>query len=154
MLGGKAESIEEGVEISRKLVADGSAFDRFLAIIKAQGGDLDTVKYPERYPVSKIRETIYAENSGYVSEINGYEIGMALIELGAGRMKKEDEIDHKSGVYLKAKVGEYYKQGSVIGYIDCDDPDKLESAHKRILGSIKQVEDKTEKPVFIKEVIY
>jgi thymidine phosphorylase (EC 2.4.2.4) len=63
MLGGKAESIEEGVEISRKLVADGSAFDRFLAIIKAQGGDLDTVKYPERYPVSKIRETIYAENS-------------------------------------------------------------------------------------------
>jgi len=154
MLGGKAGSIEEGIELSRKLVASGEAFDKFLKIIEAQGGDIETVKHPEKYPVSKVRESLSAPESGYVSAINGYEIGMALVELGAGRVKKEDAIDHKAGLFLKAKVGDHFIEGQEIGYLDGDDPAKIEAAYKRILGAVSFSNEKPAKLEYIKEIIY
>ncbi len=154
MLGGKADSIEEGIELSRKLVASGEAYDWFVKIIKAQGGDVETVKHPEAYPVSKIRESLSAAETGYISAINGYEIGMALVELGAGRVKKEDVIDHKAGLFLKAKVGDHFNEGQEIGYLDGDDPVKIEAAYKRILGAISFSAEKPPKLEYIKEIIY
>ena len=154
MLGGKAGSIDEGIELSRKLVASGEAFDNFVKIIEAQGGDVDTVKYPERYPVSKIRVSLTAPESGYISSINGYEIGMALVELGAGRTKKEDDINHKAGLFLKAKVGDFYNRNQEMGFIDGDDPEKVEAAYKRISGAISISSEKPDKLQYIKEIIY
>lgn len=154
MLGGKAGSIEEGIELSRKLVASGEAYDWFVKIIKAQGGNVETVKHPEAYPVSKIRESLSATETGYISAINGYEIGMALVELGAGRVKKEDAIDHKAGLFLKAKIGDRFIAGQEIGYLDGDDPAKIEAAYKRILGAISFSAEKPPKLEYIKEIIY
>ena len=154
MLGGKAETIEEGIEISRRMVSTGKAFDKFLEIVEAQGGDISFVVNPEKYPVSSIREKLYAPATGYVSAINGYEIGMSLIDLKAGRMAKEDDIDFKSGLHFQAKVGEHYYKGQEIGYLDGEDPEKIEAVKERILNSISFSEEKTEKLKLIKEIIY
>ncbi len=154
MLGGKAETIEEGIEISRKMVSTGKAFDKFLEIIEAQGGDISYVVNPEKYPVSSIREKLYAPSTGYVSAVNGYEIGMSMIELKAGRMAKEDAIDFKSGLHLTAKVGEHYYKGQEIGYLEGEDAEKIESVKERVLNSISFSEEKVEKLQLIKEIIY
>ncbi|GAB1350959.1 pyrimidine-nucleoside phosphorylase [Ignavibacteriales bacterium] len=154
MLGGKAETIEEGIEISRKMVSTGKAFDKFLEIVEAQGGDISYVVNPEKYPVSSIREKLYAPSTGHVSAVNGYEIGMSMIELKAGRMAKEDAIDFKSGLHLTAKVGEHYYKGQEIGYLEGEDAEKIESVKERVLNSISFSEEKVEKLQLIKEIIY
>jgi pyrimidine-nucleoside phosphorylase len=153
MLGGKAETIEEGIEISKKLVSSGKAFDKFLEIVEVQGGEISLVVNPNNYPKSSIREVITAPETGYIQSINGYEIGMSLIELGAGRMKKEDNIDFKAGVTLRAKVGEFYYKGQDIGYIDGENPSKIETVKLRITNSLKFTDEKVDKLQLIKEII-
>ncbi|MBK7867749.1 MAG: thymidine phosphorylase [Ignavibacteriales bacterium] len=153
-IGGKVETIEEGADMAKKLVVSGKAFDKFLEMVSAQGGDISIVVNPEKYPKSSYKELIAAPATGFVHSIDGYEIGMALIELGAGRMKKEDDIDFKAGLCLKAKVGDFYYKGQSIGYIEGENEDKILSVKARILKAINFNAEKCEKLKLIKQIIY
>ena len=71
-----------------RILKSGKAFDKFVEIVKAQGGKADFIFHPEKYPKSKFREVIKSSSAGYLSEVNTYELGMAAIDLGAGRKTK------------------------------------------------------------------
>jgi pyrimidine-nucleoside phosphorylase len=136
-LGGKASSIKEGVEISKEIVASGKAFDKLLEIVKLQGGDVSMIKHPEKYPKSKIRELLIADKTGYIKTINNYEVGMASLELGAGRMTMEDKIDPKAGIIFYPKIGTRIKKGEVIAEIYTDKKEKVAQVKQKLLAAIK-----------------
>ncbi|HOP49126.1 MAG TPA: thymidine phosphorylase [Ignavibacteriales bacterium] len=136
MLGGKASSLEEGIEISKQMVKSGKAFDKFLDITKEQFGDPDYLKHPDKYPKPKFSEKIYSNSEGYINTMDNYEIGMASLELGAGRMKKEDIIDPKAGIIFYPKIGSFIKKGDLIAELFTDKDDKIEPVKNRILNSI------------------
>ena len=52
-LGEKAESIEDGINKAKELIENGKAFDKFVEIVKLQGGDVDYILNPEQYPKCK-----------------------------------------------------------------------------------------------------
>ncbi len=108
-LANKAEQIEKG-QNCKKLIQNGKAYDKFLEIVKAQGGDISYLNNPEKYPSSKFHDKVIAQKSGYISKIDTYEIGMASLELGAGRKTKEDKIDPKAGIIFKVKIGTKVKK--------------------------------------------
>jgi len=142
-LGGKASSIKEGIEISKEIVASGKAFDKFLEIVKLQGGDISYIKNLNKYPKSKIHESLIADKTGYVKTIDNYEVGMASLELGAGRITMEDKIDPKAGIIFYPKIGTKIRKGEVIAELYTDRKEKVDPVKKKLLSAITVSNQKT-----------
>uniref|UniRef100_UPI0026ECEDD8 thymidine phosphorylase n=1 Tax=Ignavibacterium album TaxID=591197 RepID=UPI0026ECEDD8 len=152
-LGKKAETFEDGIEKAITLLNSGKAFDKFLELVKVQGGDISYIKNPDRYPKSRYHKKIKMLKDGFISFIDTYEIGMAAIDLGAGRLKKEDKIDPKAGIIFNYKLGDKINKGDVIAEVFSDSNEKINLAEKRILNSIKLSERKTKIPALVKQII-
>lgn len=152
-LGGKAKSIKEGVEISKELIKNGKAFEKFLEIAKLQGGDISYLQNLEKYPKSKYHEKLVAEKSGYIKEIDCYQIGIASLELGAGRLTMTDKIDPKAGIIFYPKIGTKITKGDLIADIFTDKKGKIADAKKRMIDAIKFSKEKTKPAKLIHAVI-
>lgn len=113
-LGGKADSIESGMELSRKQVVNGEAFNKLKDIVIEQGGDVSLINHPGSYPKSDHSFKVHSSEEGYISAIDAFEFGVASLELGAGRKSLEDEIDKTAGIVLHKKVGDFVAKGETI----------------------------------------
>jgi pyrimidine-nucleoside phosphorylase len=113
MLGGAAKTVEEGREKIAASLKDGTALERFKACVKLQGGEL-----PEStrgwFAEDTVRVT--TPSAGIVQSIDAEAVGMAAIALGAGRLRKEDEIDAGTWIWLKKKVGERVEIGEDLAW--------------------------------------
>jgi pyrimidine-nucleoside phosphorylase len=152
-LGNKAASIEEGKEKSLELIRNGKAFGKFVEIVKYQKGNVKYLHNPELYPKSKFSEKIIASQSGYLSAINTYEIGMAALELGAGRLTKKDKIDPKAGIIFYPKIGNQISRDDVIAEVFTDNKEKMTTAKNKILSSLTISRNKISKLKLIKKII-
>ncbi|MDZ7376968.1 MAG: thymidine phosphorylase [candidate division KSB1 bacterium] len=99
------------------LLANGAAYNKFIEMVTAQGGDISVVENPARYPFSQYHETVLSTKSGYVHEINALKIGLLSMELGAGRAKIGDPIDPTAGIVLCHKVGDRVERGEPLAEI-------------------------------------
>ncbi len=151
-LGKKANSLDEGIEEAIKILKSGKAFDKFVEIVKAQNGKSDLIFYPEKYPKSKFNEIIKSNSSGYLSEVNTYELGMAGIDLGAGRKTKDDMIDPKAGIIFNYKIGDTINKGVMLAEIFSDSKTGIAAAKKRVEGAVKISKTKPKKPELLKRV--
>ena len=152
-LGMKAKSLEEGIEISKEMISSGKAFDKFVEIARLQKGDIKYLYDLESYPKSKFTEEVYAPKTGYIKSLDNYGIGMASLELGAGRLTKEDVIDPKAGIIFKPKIGTKVKKGEVISRLFTDNKKAIESVKARLLNSVEISREKTSGQKLIKQVI-
>lgn len=128
MLGCKAETVEEGIKKSKQAVQNGQAFEKWLELTEEQGGDISVLKEPERYPEAKYNFEFKANESGFLSKIDAYKIGIASLELGAGRKKKEDDIDPVSGIFLKHKTGSEVKKDETLAVGFTNNHEAIETA--------------------------
>ena len=152
-LGKKSKSIEEGIETAIKILSSGKAFDKFLEIVKAQNGKTDYILHTEKYPKPKHKEVIKSAFSGFLSEVNTYELGMAAIDLGAGRKTKDDKIDPKAGIIFNYKIGDKINKGVIVAELYSDSKMGVDAAKKRISTAIKISKSKPQKLKLIKTVI-
>ena len=112
--GGKAQDADAAEQQVRELIDDGTAWQRFLSNVEAQGGDPERLKERLggfRAPVSR---DITAVSDGTVSDIDAYKIGLAAVYLGAGRSKADDEVLPDVGVDIQKKVGSGVSAGEVL----------------------------------------
>lgn len=144
MMGGKAESEEQGREMLKKVIEDGSALDKLAEFIKAQGGDERMVYHPELLPKACLIEPIYAPKDGWVEKLFCDQAGLCSLLLGGGRETKESAIDLSVGIELKKKIGDYVKKGEILAYLHANDHAKLEAAKERLLA-VYQIGDKAVK---------
>ena len=127
----KAE-IEECRKMARGAIDDGSAFDKFVELVKAQGGDLKVILNPEKFDQAKYEMEVRALKSGHISHIDTEKCGIASTILGAGRMKKEDDIDYAAGIELVKKIGDRVEEGDVLVKLYTNDEKLLENSSKLI----------------------
>jgi pyrimidine-nucleoside phosphorylase len=151
-LGKKASSIEEGIEISKEMIKNGKAYNKFVELVKIQHGKVDVIEDPGKYPKSKFSDTVYCKN-GFLNSVDNLEIGMAALELGAGRMTKEDVIDHKAGIIFRKKIGEACKKGDVIAELYSDSKTKLTAGKERLMKAVEYSDKKIKSPKLIKKII-
>ena len=152
-LGGKAKSIKEGFEISEEMIKSGKAYNKFLEIVTLQNGETFYLENPEKYPKTKYNESIFAEKSGYLEKVDNYQIGMAALELGAGRKTKEDKIDPGAGIIFKPKIGNRVKKGEEIAFLFTNKKEKVDGVKKTVVNAL-QFSSKKVKPVkLIKSII-
>src|SRR5258708_2274787 len=122
----------------------GAAFEKFCVMVTAQGGDVRMVEDTSLLPKAQIVETITALRSGYVSQLHAQRVGVASVELGAGRIHKSDSVDHAVGLLVHAKVGDSVTKGDPVFTLHANDPQKLEQAKQRLENAIIFSDEPTE----------
>jgi pyrimidine-nucleoside phosphorylase len=95
-------------------IKNGKAFEKFKEFVKAQGGDVEYIDHPEKFPVSKNLIEIKSEEEGYIKTIDALAIGLGSCHLGGGRLKLTDVIDMSAGIILNKKVGDFVKKGELL----------------------------------------
>jgi len=152
-LGEKSKSIEDGVTIAQEQIKNGNAFEKFLEIIKAQGGDVIYIKNPEKYPEPSYKKIIKSPINGYLKSVQTFELGMAAVEIGAGRLKKDDKIDPKAGINFNYKIGDKIKEGDVIAEIFSNNKRSILNVEKRFNKLVELSKNKVNPPKLIKKII-
>ena len=92
-------------------IASGAGFAKFRELVAAQGGDVSMVDDPTKLPRAPHVQTLRAPRTSYVAAIAADRVGIASVHLGAGREKKGEPIDHRTGIVLHAKVGDRVERG-------------------------------------------
>ena len=109
-----ANSIEEAKEKLKETIVSGSAFEKFVAFVQAQGGDVDFVRHPEKLPQATYVTELQASQDGWIAGVKAMKLGTLAMELGAGRATKEDKIDPSVGLVINKKVGQPVNQGESL----------------------------------------
>jgi pyrimidine-nucleoside phosphorylase len=115
---------------------DGSAFEKLRLLVQAHGGDVSMIDDPARLPKARIVQAINAKQNGYVEQLNALQVGMASIDLGAGRERKEDNIDHAVGIIVHKKVGDAVITDEPMFTLHANDESRLEQAKQRLEHTI------------------
>ena len=134
-LGGVTRNYEEGKKRLEKILKEGTAFDKFKEMVTAQGGNPEVIDNPKLLPLAKHCTQIKADLSGYIQKIDSRLIGESAMLLGAGREKKESEIDLSVGIILKKKVGNKVNINEDLAEVYYNDSEKLKEARKKLLSS-------------------
>jgi pyrimidine-nucleoside phosphorylase len=141
-LGGKAASVEQGIRMSEQVIQDGSAFQKFVDIVAEQGGNTAYLFHPETYPAASTSAGLIARESGFIQSMDSYEIGMTAVELGAGRIRKEDIIDPASGIVFHKKVGSYVEKGETIADVHTNKSALMSDSLERLSAAIQIGEER------------
>lgn len=152
-IGGRAESFQEGKNIARKVLEDGSALEKFREMVRRQGGDDRIIEEPERMGSSRYSRDVFAERDGFIAEMAAQEIGRASQHLGAGRLRKEDEIDFTAGIRMHVRIGNFVKEGDVLATLYGADSRRLEEAETILEAAVRISTEPAEPPKLIKKII-
>lgn len=114
-------------------LTNGAGWARFRTLIAAQGGDVQYLDAPQKFPVAPYIETVPAPRTGYLAGIHARVVGETAVALGAGRAKKGDTIDHAVGIEIHHKVGEAIETGMPLFTIHANTPTALAEARTALL---------------------
>ncbi|WP_035858255.1 thymidine phosphorylase [Cryptosporangium arvum] len=142
--GGPADVVELTIALAREMVsaagldvdpadvlASGKAMDTWRAMISAQGGDPSAP-----LPAAPVTEVVRAEQSGVVTRLDAFAIGVAAWRLGAGRARKEDAVSASAGILLHRREGDPVAAGDPILELRTEDADRVPSALDALSGGV------------------
>ena len=136
LLANKVNSIEEGKIKVLENLNNGKAYEKFVQLVQNQGGDISYIENTDKFEKAKYIVPIVAEKTGTVSKLDALTIGKLSVYLGAGRMKKEDNIQKEVGFVLDKKVGDKVEKGEILGYIHSNDENKANEIIKQQIYEI------------------
>jgi pyrimidine-nucleoside phosphorylase len=100
---------------------DGSAYQYFIQMVKAQGGDVTLITHPEKFQRAKFKYEYKAKSTGYLSQAHALLIGEGCRCLGAGRAKTSDVINPAVGAFIYKKVGDFVNEGDCLMLVEHDE---------------------------------
>ena len=134
-------------------LADGGALKRFAQLIEAQGGDAACIDDPSRLPQPKLRREVKADRSGVLSVLDAELVGMAAVELGAGRTRKEDTVDPAAGLLLRKRVGDEVRAGETLAELHASTAARLDRGEARMLAAARiGAEPPQRKPLVLERI--
>jgi len=142
ILGDRAADALQARALLLAALESGRAFDKLIAWIKAQGGDVSVLGDPPSMSAASIVRPVLSPCDGTISAIDAMEVGLAAVELGAGRAKKDDPIDHAVGIVLDAKVGDHVSVGDNLFTVHANDVSRYEAVRDRVLAAYAWADQK------------
>ncbi len=121
-------SLEECREMAGEQIKNGKAFEKLKEMVKAQGGDIKVLENYTQFQKAVAKYEIISYNEGIINSMDTEKCGIASVELGAGRERKEDSIDYSAGIVLNKKVGDRVNKGDVLATMYSSDMEKCKKA--------------------------
>ena len=139
LLGDAARTRAEGRARITEVLRNGKALAVFAACVERQGGDprsldLERADGP-RLARAKHLVEVAASRDGFVTAIDTEAVGIAAMVLGAGRARKEDDIDPAVGIVLRKKLGDRVVRGEPLCVLHVNDLARVDAARARFLGA-------------------
>jgi thymidine phosphorylase len=116
---GVEKTLKDAVSRCASLLDDGSAFERYCRMVKAQGGNPDAV-----LNIAKATDLV-ADTDGVVSAMDTEALGLVIISLGGGRRKMGDPIDHSVGLEMLVRIGDRVSRGTPLVKIFSEQPEAV-----------------------------
>ncbi|EKM0376354.1 thymidine phosphorylase [Cronobacter turicensis] len=105
--GGLAKDESEARAKLQQVLDNGQAAEIFGRMVAAQNGPADFVDNYDRYlPAATLSKAVYADRSGFVTQMDTRALGMAVVAMGGGRRQASDSIDYSVGLTDMARLGE------------------------------------------------
>jgi len=132
ILAGKFKSYPQAYQLLNKVNQDGTALEKFRQVIKLQGGDTGIIEDYSRLPQPEVKYEVQSAQRGYMKKIGTEQIGWLAIEIGAGRKRKEEQIDHAAGFVIRKKIGDRVQKGEVLAEVHCKEQKLAEGIRDRL----------------------
>ena len=131
-------TIENGKLRIENALRSGEALDRFRQNIELQGGNPKVCDKPELL-LSKglVQMPVLAASSGYINEIDTFAVGRAVCDIGGGRVKAEDGVDHAVGYACEKKIGDRIRKGESLGIVYCRRRKQADSISEKLQNAYK-----------------
>lgn len=142
----KIGSREQCIQMVDQVIQDGSAFQKLVEMVRAQGGNTEYIYHPEKFGMAAIKKDLLAWEDGYVNQMNTEECGKASVLLGAGRKKKEDQIDMTAGIRFYHKTGDKVSKGDVLATVYTSENEKADDALVKLKESYQISSCKPKQP--------
>ena len=134
LLAGAGRDIDECKILAQDAIDSGKAFDKLCAMAAAQGGDVSVLK--NGFDKAPVVSPLKAAKGGYITHMDAEACGMASLELGAGRVRYEDDIDYSAGMILQKKTGEAVAAGDVLAFLHTSEAARLPEAEAILTAAI------------------
>ena len=123
--------------LARQQIANGEAFAKLKEMVQAQGGDTSVLDDPEKFAPPNVCYEVLAQREGFLYAMDTEKCGIASVELGAGREKKEDPIDYSAGIVLRKKVGDFVRKGEVLASFYSSEESKCRTAEQTFTQALR-----------------
>ena len=123
-MAGKGDGIIENIKTIQSKIDSGEGLAKFKELVGRQWGETRVIDEPEYFMKAKYKIPVNAMEDGFVSSIEAKNIGQAVVNLGGGRMKKDDEVDYFVGIEVLKKIGDEVKSGEPLLVIHANDETK------------------------------
>ncbi len=153
VLGGKADELASAKMAMRESITSGRALEKMKEFVVRQGGDVSYIDDVTRFERASDLVPVLSPEAGVINRIDAEAVGRAALVLGAGREKKDSQIDLSVGVVLDKKTGNFVQKGETIATLHSNDPEKTEEAMEILLSAYTFKEVKPKKNPLIYEVI-
>src|SRR5271168_4090794 len=147
------KTLPEARELAEKKLSDGSAYKKFCQVVEAQGGNPHALEKFELLPNATGMREVTTQRAGYVSAIEAEYIGRASTMMGAGRQRKEDNVDPAVGVILEVKAGEKVDAGAVLCRLYYTQESTLDEAAELVEDAFRISSNKPDERELILEVV-
>jgi thymidine phosphorylase len=137
-LAGLARDAADGAGQIAAALADGSAGEVFGRMIAAQGGPMDFLdRWPDRLPAATVIRAVTAHDAGFVGALDGQALGLAVVNLGGGRLREGDRINPAVGLSALAPLGADLARGDVICVIHAATEDAADRAEAAVRSAYR-----------------
>lgn len=149
-MAGKGDNIITNIKTIQSKIDSGEGLGKFKELVSRQWGESRVIDEPEYFMQAKYKIAVNSLQNGYVSEIIAKNIGQAVVNIGGGRMKKEDKVDYFVGIEVLKKIGDEVKSGEPLLYIHANDETQALLQVEFLRNSYKISKEPVEK---IKEIL-
>jgi len=136
VLGGRADTVEDGIAHASAALDDGRALEMMRAVINAQGGNASVLDDPAILPQADVQVVFESPRAGRVVAMDTRAIGVAAVELGAGRATLGARIDPSAGFHLTVKPGDTIERNQPLGTIHARTEALAQHARERLTAAI------------------
>ncbi|HET9411161.1 MAG TPA: thymidine phosphorylase [Candidatus Dormibacteraeota bacterium] len=119
----------------------GAGRAKFEEMLTAQGGRL-----ADGLPVAPVQMPVKATSGGFVESIDALAIGLASLDLGAGRHRKEDAVDPAAGLVIEAPVGARVKAGDALVTVHARSAELVAAVTPRLVAAWRMSDREVARP--------
>lgn len=150
---GAVETIEAGIAMLDEKIKSGEGLKKLGDMIEAQGGDRRVTEDTSLLPKAPKRIELRATKSGFITAMHTSDIGNAAKLLGAGRERKEDDLDLSVGIVMHVRLGDAVRRDDLLATLHVGPKSDRIGAYNLLMKSIEIGDEAPERKPLIQAVV-
>ncbi len=128
--------------LARRQIANGEAFAKLGEMVRLQGGDPACLSDFSRFAQPAASREVRASRAGWICHMDTERVGVASMELGAGRARIDDAIDHAAGIVLAHKTGDHVRRGELLATLHASSDARLDAGEATLREAVSLCDER------------